>query len=156
MDWLALSVAVCLCLVMAGAEGLLTGNDLPQWLASLRHPRFYAPMWVWILAAIITYAMQGFIAYRLVARSTDLAGAVALVALVTVMAANVAYNVVLARTHSPRMAYTGVLWFLPPLAILQFLLVFIDATSAGLNAIYVAWVIGYDLPIMRALWKLNA
>jgi tryptophan-rich sensory protein len=155
MDWLALSLAVGLCLSTAGAEGLLTGKELPEWLATLRHPRYYAPMWVWILAAIITYAIQGVIVYRLAAWPIGLAGAVALLALVAVMVANVAYNVVLAKTQNPLVAYTGVLWFLPPLALLQLSLIFSDATSAGLNAIYLAWVVGYDLPIMRALWKLN-
>ncbi len=45
---------------------------------------------------------------------------------------------------------------MPVLAALQVALYFADQTAAALNLIYVAWVVGYDIPIMRALWKLNA
>lgn len=156
MDWWAFCFAVALCLTMVVAEGALSAKDLPQWLASLKKPRFYAPMWVWIVVAMMTYAIQGIIAYRLVEPPINVASGIALAALISVMCANVAYNVVLARKRRPRLAYTGVLWFLPPLAVLQVALLVADPVSAALNVIYVAWVVGYDVPIMRALWKLNA
>jgi tryptophan-rich sensory protein len=72
------------------------------------------------------------------------------------MAANVAYNVVLNRTREPRWAYYGLLWFLPVLILLQLLLHLSDPGSAMLNLLYVIWVVGYDLPVMRAIWKLNS
>jgi hypothetical protein len=77
-------------------------------------------------------------------------------ALVTVMAANVAYNIVLARRRNPRVASTGIIYFLAPLAVLQVALIFADPLSAILNLIYAAWVMRYDVTIMRALWKLNS
>jgi tryptophan-rich sensory protein len=67
MDWFALGIAVGLCMALAGTEGAMSGSDLPRWLASLNRPRFYAPLWVWVLAATMTYAIQGTIAYRLAA-----------------------------------------------------------------------------------------
>jgi hypothetical protein len=51
MDWWAAGLAGALCLAMALAEGVLSGSDLQRWLASLTHPRFYAPLWVWVSAA---------------------------------------------------------------------------------------------------------
>jgi len=45
---------------------------------------------------------------------------------------------------------------LPPLALLQVSLHFVDPISAWLNYCYVLWVVAYDLPIMRSLWKLNS
>jgi hypothetical protein len=45
-------------------------------------------------------------------------------ALVTVMAANVAYNIALSRRRNPRVAYTGIIYFLAPLAVLQVALIF--------------------------------
>lgn len=155
MDWLALALAVGLCLAMGAAEGALTGKELPRWLASLKRPPLFAPLWAWALAALATYAIQGVIAYRLIAAPHSWIGAIALAALVAVMAANVGYNVVLARRRSPRFAYTGILWFLPPLALLQIALLAADPFGAALNAVYLAWVIGYDLPVMRALWQRN-
>jgi tryptophan-rich sensory protein len=155
MDGWALGLAIGLCLTMILAEGALGGKELPRWLASLRQPKFYPPLWVWIFVAVATYVLQGVIAYRLLRQPiTPLKGA-GFAFLVALMTANVAYNVVLDRRRSPRLAYVGILWFLPLLAALQIVLFFTDHVSAALNLIYVVWVVGYDLPIMRMLWKLN-
>jgi len=156
MDWPAFAFALGLCVAMAAAEGVLSARDLPRWLASLRHPRLYAPMWVWIVAAAATYAIQGFVAYRLAPLALGPAGAVGLAALIAVMAANVAYNAVVGRTRSPRLLYLGIVWFLPLLGLLQAALLVADPLAAGLNALYALWVVGYDLPIMRAVWRLNS
>jgi tryptophan-rich sensory protein len=155
MDWLALGLSAGLCVAMGAAEGMLGGNDLPRWLASLKRPRLYPPLWAWIVVALLTYLLQGAIAYRLLETGPSLAGAFALALLVLLMAANVAYNVILDRRRDPRFAYTGLIWFLPLLAALEIALVFGDTVAAMLNLIYVAWVIGFDLPIMHALSRLN-
>jgi tryptophan-rich sensory protein len=156
MSWTATAFAVALCFVAAGLEGVLGGRDLPKWLQSLNRPRLYAPLFVWVLAAAVTYLLQGVIAYRLVAYASTALGIAALVVLVMVMAANIAYNVILDRTRDPRWAYRGLLWFLPLLILLQVILHMADPFSALLNLLYLAWVVGYDLPIMRALWKQNS
>jgi tryptophan-rich sensory protein len=139
----ALAGAVALIVLMAGAEALLSGQDLQRWLASLKKPKLYAPMALWIVVAIATYFLQGVIAYRLLSGAIDVADWIAFAALVTVMAANVAYNVVLARRQEPRVAYTGIIYFVFPLAFLQVVLFFADPPSAFLNLIYLAWVVGY-------------
>lgn len=41
----ALLFAVTLSLVMAIVGGLLTGNQLTQWFATLHKPRFQLPLW---------------------------------------------------------------------------------------------------------------
>jgi tryptophan-rich sensory protein len=155
MDWWALALAAGLCLVTAAAEGLLSGNELPRWLASLKRPRLYAPLPIWIVAAVATYVIQGVIAYRLLRAPIDAIGALSVALLIAVMIANVAYNVVLDRTRRVRVAYLGIVCFVPLLAALQTSLFFADRVSAALNLIYVLWVVGYDLPVMRALWRLN-
>lgn len=155
MDWWALGLSLGLCIAMAVAEGLLSGKDLHRWLGSLRLPRLYAPLWVWIVVALATYVLQGAIAYRLLAGGPGAAGSIALGFLVSVMAANVAYNVALDRRRRASVAYVGLLWFLPLLGSLQAALFFSDGIAAAINLIYVAWVLGYDLPIMRALARLN-
>ena len=156
MSWSPLEVAVVLCTTMALAEALLSSRDLVAWLSSLKRPRLYAPLWVWMLVALLTYLLQGVIAFRLVAHAHEGYGMIALLALFGVMAANVAYNVVLDRTRNPAWAYRGLLWFLPLLIALQVLLFWSDTLSAWLNLAYVAWVLAYDLPIMRAVSALNS
>jgi tryptophan-rich sensory protein len=155
MDWLALGLSAGLCVAMGAAEGMLSGSDLHRRLASLKLPRLYPPLWVWIVVALLTYVLQGAIAYRLLQTGPSLAGALALALLIVLMGANVAYNVILDRRRDPRLAYTGLIWFLPPLAAFEVALVFSDPVAAVLNLIYVAWVIGFDLPVMRALSMLN-
>ena len=155
MDGWAIGLAIGLCLTMILAEATLGGKELARWLASLRQPKLYPPLWVWIIVAVVTYVIQGVIAYRLLQQPISPLEGAGLALLVALMTANVAYNVVLNRRRTPRFAYVGILWFLPLLAALQIVLYFTDQVSAALNAIYVAWVVGYDLPIMRMLWKLN-
>ena len=156
MNWPAVIIAVVLCLTMALAEASMASHGLPGWLNSLKRPPLYAPLWVWVLVAAMTYLLQGVIAYRLLAYTHGPYGMVALLALVATMAAYVAYNVILDRTRNPAQAYWGLLWFLPLLIALQALLHLSDPVSAWLNLCYVAWVVAYDLPIMRALSRLNS
>lgn len=155
MDWMAAIGAGILCAAMLTAEGLLSGRGFPQWLGSLRKPRLYAPMPVWIAVALLTYAIQAVIAYRLLRAPVGAGDLAALAALVAVMAANVAYNVIANRRRDPQFLYTGILWFLAPLAVLQLLLIAQDGMSAVLNAAYFVWVAAYDLPIMRTVSRLN-
>jgi len=153
-NWAAAGGALALCATMVIAESFLS-NGLQPWLETLRKPRSYLPLWMWIVVAGLTYLLQGIIAYRLLQPPRNNLGMMALAVLAILMAANVVYNLVLARTRSPRLLYIGVIWFLPPLLLLQVLLVWVDWLAATLNLLYVIWVIGYDLPIMRTLWKMN-
>jgi tryptophan-rich sensory protein len=153
-NWTAAGGALALCATMVIAESLLS-SGLQPWLESLHKPRSYLPLWMWIVVAGLTYLLQGVIAYRLLSIPRNTLGMIALAVLAVLMAANVAYNLVLVRTRNPRLLYIGVIWFLPPLVVLQVLLVWVDWLAAILNLLYVIWVIGYDLPIMRALWKMN-
>ena len=137
------------------AEIALGGKHLARWLTSLRQPKLYAPLWAWIIVAVATYLIQGVIAYRLLRLPVSPLSTLGLVLLVAVMTGNVAYNIILNRTRKPRFAYSGILLFLPLLGALQIVLYFTDQVSAALHLIYVVWVVGYDLPIMRRLWKLN-
>jgi tryptophan-rich sensory protein len=156
MNWVAVVAAGALCAAMAMAEGLLTSRGFPAWLGSLKRPRFYAPLWVWVAVALLTYALHGVIAYQLIEHGEPTLGRLSLLVLAVVMGANVAYNVVLDRTRNPTWAWYGLLWFLPLLAVLQLLLLLAEPVSALLNLAYVAWVVFYDLPVMRALARLNS
>lgn len=155
INWAAAIGAAALCILMAVAESKFSDPQMQKWFVSLRKPRFFLPMWAWIIVAFLTYVLQGVIAYRLLVLGAKPAMA-ALLCLAGVMACNVIYNVVLARGRSPRFLYTGIARFIAPLLALQALLLVVDPVSAAINAIYVGWVVLYDLPIMRATWKLNS
>ena len=155
MNWATVAAVGVLCVAMVTAEGMLTSRDFTAWLNSLNRPRLYAPMPVWVAVAVTTYVLQGVIAYRLIEYADPILGSLSLLVLALLMFANVAYNVVLDRTRNPAWAYRGLHWFLPVLAMLQVFLFLADSVSALLNLAYVAWVIVYDVPIMRALARLN-
>lgn len=61
----ALLFAVALSLGMAIVGGLLTGNQLTQWFAALRKPRFQLPLWGFVCVGLFGYIVDSVITYRL-------------------------------------------------------------------------------------------
>jgi benzodiazapine receptor len=152
----ALLIAVALSLGMAIIGGLLTGNQLTRWFATLRKPRFQLPLWGVVCVGLFGYLVDSVIAYRLltvVQEQTD--RIIALTALIVVMLYNELWNIVLFRWHNTFAGFLGVMAFLAPLTILQVALLLVDNVSAWLLLVYLVWVIGYDIPWAYRLWRLN-
>ena len=152
----ALLFAVTLSLTMAIAGGLLTGNQLTQWFATLHKPRLQLPLWGFVCVGLFGYLVDSVIAYRLLTVVPEQsARIIALTALIVVMLYNELWNIVLFRWHNTLAGFLGVLVFLIPLAFLQVTLVLVDTVSAWLVLVYLVWVIGYDIPWAYRLWRLN-
>ena len=153
----ALLVAVALSLGMAIVGGLLTGNQLTQWFATLHKPRIQLPLWGFVCVGLYGYLVDVIIAYRLLTVVPgQIARIVALTALIIVMLYNELWNIVLFRWHNTYAAFLGILVFLIPLVFLQVTLVLVDVVSAWLVFVYVLWVFGYDIPWAYRLWRLNS
>lgn len=152
----ALLFAVVLSLGMAVTGGLLTGNQLTRWFATLHRPRFQLPLWGFVCVGLYGYLIDSIIAYRLLTVVPEqTARIIALMALIVVMLYNELWNIVLFRWHNTFAGFLGVLIFLLPLAFLQAALALVDSVSAWLVFVYVLWVIGYDIPWAYQLWRLN-
>ncbi len=152
----ALVFAVALSLGMAIAGGLLTGNQLTQWFATLYKPRLQLPLWGFVCVGLYGYLVDVIIAYRLLTVVPEqIARNIALTALFIVMLYNELWNIVLFRWHNTFAGFLGVLVFLIPLTFLQATLVLVDSVSAWLVFVYVLWAIGYDIPWAYRLWRLN-
>ncbi|HLG75305.1 MAG TPA: TspO/MBR family protein [Ktedonobacteraceae bacterium] len=152
----ALLFAVALSLGMAITGGLLTGNQLTRWFATLHKPRFQLPLWGFLCVGLYGYIVDSIIAYRLLTVVPEqTARIIALTALIVVMLYNELWNIVLFRWHNTFAGFLGVLIFLLPLAFLQVTLVLVDSVSAWLVFVYVLWAIGYDIPWAYRLWRLN-
>jgi len=85
----ALLFAVALSLGMAIVGGLLTGNQLTLWFATLCKPRFQLPLWGFVCVGLFGYLVDSVIAYRLltvVPEQTD--RIIALTALIVVILYN--------------------------------------------------------------------
>jgi len=152
----ALLVALAFSFGMAILGGLLTGNQLTRWFATLQKPRLQLPLWAFVGVGIIVYIFDIIIAYRLLTAVPDQTDRIiALTALLVVMLYNELWNVVLFRWQNTFAGFLGVLAFLAPLLILQVTLWLVEPVSAVLILIYVVWVIAYDIPWSYSLWKLN-
>ena len=152
----ALLFAAALSLGMAIVGGLLTGNQLTQWFATLRKPRLQLPLWGFVCVGLYGYIVDSVITYRLLTVVPEQsARIIALTALIVVMLYNELWNIVLFRWHNTFAGLLGVLVFLIPLAFLQVTLVLVDTVSAWLVLVYLVWVIGYDIPWAYRLWRLN-
>jgi tryptophan-rich sensory protein len=111
----ALLFAVALSLGMAIVGGLLTGNQLTQWFATLRKPRFQLPLWGFVCVGLFGYIVDSIIAYRLLTVVPEQsARIIALTALIVVMLYNELWNIVLFRWHNTLAGFLGVLEFFDP------------------------------------------
>jgi tryptophan-rich sensory protein len=68
---------------------------------------------------------------------------------------NALWNHLVFETRDLLVGLLGLIAFLAPLAILQVALVVHDRRAAAALAVYVAWVVLYDIPLFHALWRLN-
>ncbi len=155
-DWAPLAYAVGLCAAVAVLEGLLTGSGLKDWYPHLRKPRWQIPLWAFVAVGLIVYAIDGFVAYRvLTAVSSAGDRAVALTALVVVMVLNALWSYAFFEYRSTLVGILGIIGFLGPLLVLQTALFVYDPLAAWAHLAYTLYVLAYDVPLFYAIWRLN-
>ena len=151
-----LALSVGLCAAVAVLEGFLTGSGLKDWYPRLKKPRWQIPLWASVLVGLVVYAIDGFVAYRMLTAVPSAGDRwVALTALVVVMVLNALWNYAFFEFRSTLIGFLGLVAFLGPLAVLQVALFAYDAVAAWAHMAYSAYVIAYDLPLFYALWRLN-
>lgn len=131
-------------------NALISRDDL-AWLYGLRRPRMQLPLAGFATVGVVYYVLLGCVLYRAADRRDRVAARLALVVLVL----NEVWNVGFFGQRSLRTGFFGILAFLVPLAALQ-IAVSKDRRSSLLLAPYTAWVICYDVPWTRQLWRLNS
>lgn len=156
LDLPVLVVAVGLSLGMAALGALLAGDALKSWYPTIRHPRFEPPVWGFVLIGLVVYCIDAVVLYRLLTIVDDSSQrVVAATALVVVMLYNELWNAVLFRLRSPYGAMIGLAGFLAPLLILTVALFAFEPFSGWLMLAYLVWVVGFDVPWISRLWRLN-
>jgi tryptophan-rich sensory protein len=154
LSTLALVVGICIAMAILG--GILTGNGLQTWYATLAKPWFQIPLWAFIGVGIIGYLMDAIILYRLMTNVLSLDGkVVTIAAMLILMLYNELWNGAFFRLRNTLVGLVGLLGFLAPLAMAQVALIIYDRLSAGILLIYVLWYLIYDVPWAYALWRLN-
>ena len=96
----ALLAALVICALAAALEGVCAGSNVKSFFASLKFPRYSAPLWVWYIIGIGYYATFFFTLYRILRLSNDSALRSATLCLVVfMMAANALWNYVFFRAR---------------------------------------------------------
>jgi translocator protein len=141
---------------MAILGTVLAGDAVRTWYPTLRKTRIEIPLKLFAVVGGVTYIAEAIVGYRLLGQlgTTPSAGLV-LVALVVVMVYNECWNAALFRLRSPFAALVALFGFLAPLVILLIGCVLVDLPSAVLIGAYALWVVGYDIPWMYGVWRLN-
>ncbi len=150
-----LLTAVAICIVSAAIEGLCAGSGVKAFFATLRTPRYSAPLPVWYAIGVGYYLTFGFVLYRLLALSGPtgwVRGAQALV--VIMMLANAFWNLIFFRARNLHLAFvTGSA--APLLDVLLFLyLLRLDQLAALALVPYLAYR-AYAVWWGYALWVAN-
>jgi tryptophan-rich sensory protein len=151
----AILVSFGICAIAAALEGACAGKNVKSFFATLRFPRFSAPLWVWTIIGGIYYLIFFFVIYRLLRTNSYSTFRYAALILVSfMMIVNALTNYIIFRTHNLRLSFIiGALFPLMDTA-LFICLTQVDRVAAWslvpylLYRIYAVWW-GY------ALWKLN-
>jgi len=143
-------------IAMAVLGTVLAGNAMRTWYPTLVKGRIEIPIPVFAAVGLVFYVLEAIVAYRLLQRLEGSSSvALALVALGVVMLYNELWNAALFRLRSPFAALIALVGFLAPLTILLVACALVDPPSAIIVAVYIAWVVGYDLPWIHGLWRAN-
>jgi tryptophan-rich sensory protein len=92
--------AIGICLVAAALEGACAGTNVKSFYATLRFPRYSAPLWLWSIIGAIYYVIFCFVIYRLLlvnASSALKSAALTLIAFMMVVNALTNYLIFRAR-----------------------------------------------------------
>lgn len=155
MNTRGLLTAAAICVVSAAIEGLCAGSGVKAFFATLRTPKYSAPLPVWYAIGVGYYVTFGLILYRLLVLpgpSRSAQGALALV--VTMMLANALWNFVFFRARNLFIAF--VTSSAAPLAdiVLFIWLLRLDQPSALALVPYLAYRV-YAVWWGYALWAAN-
>jgi len=153
MDWSSLIKTFALCLVSILIEAVSFTKAGKEWFDHLKRPKYTFSLRIWYFVGAVYYIIFGIIAYRQFSSSTNIFS-LSIILLVFVMILNGLGNFILFKYRSLKWFYLVIYPFSLLLLSLIIVLFPADKLSAGLAAIYFAWLI-YDLYYGYHMWKLN-
>ena len=150
MDAAPALTSLGICVGAAAIEGLCAGTGVKTFFATLRAPKYSAPLSVWYAIGVGYYLTFGFILYRLLTRSAY----APLTLVVTMMLANAVWNFVFFRARNLYVAFaTGTL---APLLDIPLFLWLLQLDSLAALALFPYLVYrGYAVWWGYALWVAN-
>lgn len=151
----AVLISIGGCLAAAAIEGACAGRNVKSFFATLRFPKYSAPLWLWSAIGGIYYLTFWFVLYRLLRLETDsLLKPVALGLIAFMMLANGLANYVIFRARNLRLSF--VIGSLAPIfdTMLFVLLLMLDRIAALSLVPYLVYRV-YGVWWGYALWKIN-
>ena len=151
----AILIALVICGTAAALEGVCAGKSVRSFFATLRFPRYSAPLWVWTIIGGIYYLIFFFITYRLFRFSSyPFWWYVALGLCVFMMVVNGLSNYVIFRARNLYLSFVIGAVF-PVMDVTLFALLMALDRSAALAMIPYLLYRVYAVFWGYALWRLN-
>jgi tryptophan-rich sensory protein len=148
-------ISLVICGLAAALEGACAGNNVKSFFATLRFPRYSAPLWVWTIIGAGYYLIFFFLIYRLFRLSDYPTGwYVTLGLIVFMMTVNGLTNYVIFRARNLRLSFIiGAIF--PVLDVtLFFLMMTLDQTAALAMIPYLVYRV-YAVFWGYGLWRAN-
>jgi tryptophan-rich sensory protein len=134
----------------AVAGNAFVGKAAMAWFRGLTAPRWQLPLPAFLVVGALYYGIIGYV----LARSIDRRDARSTAWSLAVLLGNEAWNGAFFGRRSARAGFVGLCAFIAPLVALQ-RSVAEDPRSRRALTPYTAYVLGYDLPWVFRLWRLN-
>lgn len=151
----ALLITIVVCVLAAALEGACAGKGVKSFFATLRSPRYSAPLWIWYIIGVVYYATFFFVLYRVLRLNTDSILRVATLGLIVfMMVANALWNYLFFRARKLFLAFVA--GGIAPVfdAALLICLIQLDSVAALSLVPYLIYRI-YAVWWGHALWKAN-
>ena len=148
-------LALGICVLAAILEGICAGKNVKSFFATLRFPRYSAPLWLWSIIGGLYYIIFWFVLFRLFWLETDsLAKPTALALIALMMIINALTNYIIFRAQNLRLSFiVGAVFPLMDIALFLCLLR-LDVIAAWSMIPYLVYRI-YGVWWGYSLWKAN-
>mgnify|MGYP003286674795 CR=1 FL=1 len=99
-------LALAICVLAAILEGICAGKNVKSFFATLRFPRYSAPLWIWSIIGGLYYIIFWFVLFRLFRLNTNsLVKPIALTLMMFMMIVNALTNYIIFRAQNLRLSF---------------------------------------------------
>ena len=99
-------LALGICVLAAILEGICAGKNVKSFFATLRFPRYSAPLWIWSIIGALYYIIFWFVLFRLFRLNTDsLVRPIALTLMMFMMIVNALTNYIIFRAQNLHLSF---------------------------------------------------
>lgn len=147
-------IALALCALAAGLEGIAAGSNVKERLAALAQPRWAPPLRLWIAIGVAYYVVCFMVLSRVLALPPDRSRTVALVLILLIMLVNAYWNVLFFRRRDQWLSFVAGAMYSVLAVVLWLLLWRIEMSAMVWLTPYIAYL-PYANAFGYAVWQSN-